>query len=152
MCLNGLWGRFLDRLIGWSADGCLLLHWRNFVVLLKENHCCCWLTCNWHWFPGRTERQRKGKERKEEKNVSRDSCEAPVSARDVRNVVRCASDVVRFHLYVPSHVCAVKVVVVHTAIYLTCVSFDCLHVGSFSLNPPPPSSNHNHHHHHHECS
>lgn len=77
-----------------------------------------------------------------------DSCEAPVSTSDVCNVVRCASDVERFHLYIHLHVCVVKVVVVYTAIYLTCVSFECLYVGGFSLNPP----NHNHHHHHHECS
>lgn len=71
-------------------------------------------------FQGGQKGGEKGKERGK-KNMRGDSCEAPVSARDVCNVVRCASDVVHFHLYVHSHVCAVKVAVVHTAIYLTCV-------------------------------
>lgn len=130
-------GDVLGSVRGRSADGCLLLHYGGILLLyLKKIIVIVGLLVIGFDFQAGQKGGEKGKEG-EKKTARGDSCEAPVSASDVCNVVRCASDVERFHLYIHLHVCVVKVVVVYTAIYLTCVSFECLYVGGFSLNHPP---------------
>lgn len=130
-------GDVLGLVRGTSADGCLLLHYGGILLLyLKKIIVIVGLLVIGIDFQAGQKGGEKGKEG-EKKTARGDSCEAPVSASDVCNVVRCASDVERFHLYIHLHVCVVKVVVVYTAIYLTCVSFECLYVGGFSLNHPP---------------